>query len=137
MPDYYNMPIMQQQATFMQACGQSTTVHNVSQAAMYHGLIHEEVSELDEARKAGDIVEVADALVDILVVTIGMGMSLGLPMGALWDEVMRSNMSKISEDGSVKKRLDGKVLKPVHYSPPNLRNVMIAHGWFKDESADG
>jgi predicted HAD superfamily Cof-like phosphohydrolase len=96
---------------------------------MYLDLIREEYKELLEAQGLNsdhvrigiaDPVETVDALIDILVVTIGALHSMGADAEGAWQEVMRSNFSKIAEDGKVKKREDGKVLKPEGYSPPNL-----------------
>ena len=62
-----------------------------------------------------------DALIDILVVTIGAIHSMGADAEGAWKEVMRSNFAKIGEDGKVRKREDGKVLKPVGWTPPDLK----------------
>ena len=84
-------------------------------------LIKEEVEELQAAVDACDPVEQLDALVDILVVTIGAIHSAGFDAEGAWKEVMRTNFAKIdSETGKVRKRDDGKVLKPVGWTPPNL-----------------
>ena len=85
-------------------------------------IIDEEYNdELKEAIANNDKVEMLDALIDILVVTIGAIHSMGADGEGAWKEVMRSNFSKIDKDtGMVRKREDGKVLKPVDYSPPEL-----------------
>ena len=105
------------QEKFMTACDQSVTGDAV-QFEMYLKLIEEEVQEL---RDAPDDTETLDALIDILVVTIGAIHSLGADGEGAWKEVVRSNMTKIDKDGKVRKREDGKVLKPIGYSPPNLK----------------
>ena len=128
--------VFNDQAAFMQACGQSTSYHNFKQYDMYRTLIAEEVQELDDADATADTAEIADALIDILVVTIGAGLSLGLPMQALWDEVVRSNNSKRQPDGTVLKREDGKIMKPPTYSPPDIEGVLRKHGWFQEDSGD-
>ena len=67
-------------------------------------------------------IETLDALIDILVVTIGAIHSMGADGEGAWNEVMRTNFAKIdSETGKVRKREDGKVLKPEGWSPPNLK----------------
>jgi predicted HAD superfamily Cof-like phosphohydrolase len=104
----------------MRACDQSVDNEDLNQYAMYLKLIDEEVGELHQAVLANDNVEQLDALIDILVVTIGAIHSIGADAEGAWKEVMRSNFSKVSEDGKVRKREDGKVLKPITYSPPNL-----------------
>ena len=105
----------------MQACDQSTDYHNAPQYNMYTKLIVEEFWELQNAIKADDKVEQLDALVDILVVTIGAIHSMGADGEGAWNEVMRTNFAKIdSATGKVRKREDGKVLKPEGWTPPVL-----------------
>ena len=109
------------QEKFMKACDQSTDAVNVDQFALYVKLINEECNELIEAITANDHVETLDALVDILVVTIGAIHSMGADAEGAWKEVMRTNFAKINkETGKVEKREDGKVLKPDGWTPPNL-----------------
>ena len=109
------------QEKFMNACDQTTGEHNPQQYAMYVGLIDEESKELDVALANNDRVEQLDALIDILVVTIGAIHSMGADAEGAWKEVMRTNFAKIDHDtGKVRKREDGKVLKPVGWTPPNL-----------------
>jgi predicted HAD superfamily Cof-like phosphohydrolase len=108
------------QYNFMQACDQHVT-SNDAQYQMYLGLIAEEVQELNDAVTANDCVEQLDALVDILVVTIGAIQSAGFNGEAAWNEVMRTNFAKVDQaTGKVRKREDGKVLKPEGWTPPNL-----------------
>ena len=87
-------------------------------------LISEELQELVDACNANDIVEVADALTDILYVTYGAAHSFGIPIDECFKEVQRSNMSKLGEDGKPIYREDGKVMKGPGYSVPNLNNVL-------------
>jgi predicted HAD superfamily Cof-like phosphohydrolase len=109
------------QEKFMKACDQSTDAVNVDQFALYVKLINEECNELIDAITANDHVETLDALVDILVVTIGAIHSMGADAEGAWKEVMRTNFAKINkETGKVEKREDGKVLKPDGWTPPNL-----------------
>ena len=115
------MNVFKDQEKFMKACDQSVAEYNEQQVALYCKLIDEEVEELQEAVTAEDRVEMVDALIDILVVTIGALHSMGADAEGAWKEVMRSNFSKIDkETGMVRKREDGKVLKPITYSPPDL-----------------
>lgn len=114
------------QADFMTACDQTTKEYNIQQFVMYAGLIDEEVKELKEAVNNNDRVETLDALIDILVVTIGAIHSMGANGEAAWQEVMRTNMAKVdSVTGKVRKREDGKVLKPEGWRPPFLNNFVI------------
>lgn len=109
------------QERFMQACDQSTGFYNKQQSKLYCNLIEEEVNELFAAVRDEDKVEQLDALVDILVVTIGALHSLGADGEGAWNEVMRTNFAKIDPaTGKVRKREDGKVLKPEGWEPPKL-----------------
>ena len=109
------------QAWFMQACGQSVDQYNKDQFNLYVQLIGEETGELADAINANDSVETLDALIDILVVTIGAIHSMGADAEGAWDEVMRTNAAKVDLDtGKVNKREDGKILKPLNWTPPNL-----------------
>ena len=109
------------QEKFMRACDQSVDAMNESQYAMYLKLIDEEVGELHQAVLANDEVEQLDALIDILVVTIGAIHSAGFDAEGAWKEVMASNFNKIDrQTGKVRKREDGKVLKPTGWTPPML-----------------
>ena len=109
------------QARFMRACNQPTGAWNEPQFNLYTKLIQEETDELWVANAAADPKECLDALIDIMVVTIGAIHSLGVDGEGAWAEVMRSNLDKIDPiTGFVKKREDGKVLKPEGWKPPEL-----------------
>ena len=88
-------------------------------------LIHEELEELKEAIKDNNIIEVADALTDILYVTYGAGHSFGINLDDCFAEVQRSNMSKLDNDGKPLYNENGKVLKGPKYFQPNLKNISI------------
>jgi len=106
------------QEKFMRACDQSVDAMNESQYTMYKNLIAEEFRELQEAH---DMEAELDALIDILVVTIGAIHSAGFDGEGAWKEVMSTNFAKIDrETGKVRKREDGKVLKPTGWHPPVL-----------------
>ena len=111
------------QEKFMKACDQTTGGEfDQEQFKMYLGLIEEEYKELQLAIDDNDQLETLDALVDILVVTIGAIHSAGMDGEGGWKEVMRTNFAKIdSETGKVRKREDGKVLKPLGWEPPDLK----------------
>ena len=83
-------------------------------------LIQEELDELTKAMKENDIVEVADALTDILYVTYGAGHAFGIDLDKCFDEVQRSNMSKLSKDGKPIYNEHGKVMKGPDYFKPDL-----------------
>lgn len=113
------------QEKFMRACDQSVDNTNQQQYEMYLGLIAEEMQELSVAINNGDRVEQLDALIDILVVTIGAIHSGGFDAEGAWKEVMQTNFAKIDkETGKVRKRDDGKVLKPLGWEPPNLTSFV-------------
>jgi len=109
------------QEKFMRACDQTVDRGNTDQFNMYLKLIEEEAEELNQAILAENKVEMLDALIDILVVTIGAVHSMGADAEGAWKEVMRTNFAKIdSETGKVRKREDGKVLKPIGWTAPDL-----------------
>lgn len=116
--------VFHEQAFFMRACQQETTRHSPKQADMYQNLITEELDELVDALTKNDEVEAFDAILDIIVVCIGYGLSRGWPMVEGWQEVMESNLAKIGPDGFVKRRVDGKILKPEGWQAPNLKRVL-------------
>jgi len=111
------------QEKFMKACDQvAGGEFNRDQFAMYLRLIEEEYKELWEAVNNNNQLETLDALIDILVVTIGAIHSTGSDAEGAWKEVMQTNFAKIDKDtGKVRKREDGKVLKPVGWVPPDLK----------------
>ena len=113
------------QEKFMKACDQKVDAYSISQYKMYLNLIDEEHAELQEAVAADDLAEQLDALIDILVVTIGAIHSAGFDGEGAWKEVMATNFAKIDhETGRVRKREDGKVLKPVGWTPPDLKGYL-------------
>jgi predicted HAD superfamily Cof-like phosphohydrolase len=113
------------QEKFMKACDQKVDAYSISQYKMYLNLIDEEHAELQEAVAADDLTEQLDALIDILVVTIGAIHSEWFDGEGAWKEVMATNFAKIDhETGRVRKREDGKVLKPVGWTPPDLKGYL-------------
>lgn len=103
---------------FATACDQPPSEANYK---MYLDLIREETDELEEAIQDNDKVEQLDALVDILVVTMGAIRAAGWDGEGAWREVMATNFAKIdSATGKVRKREDGKVLKPEGWKAPEL-----------------
>jgi predicted HAD superfamily Cof-like phosphohydrolase len=111
---------------FATACDQPATESNYK---MYLSLIDEEYGELVEAVNNNDRVEQLDALVDILVVTMGAIRAAGWNGEAAWKEVMATNFAKIDPStGKVRKREDGKVLKPIGWRAPNLQQFVGEDG---------
>ena len=83
-------------------------------------LIKEELEELTEAMKNNDLLEVADALTDILYVTYGAGHAFGIDLDKCFEEVQNSNMSKLDENGNPIYNESGKVMKGPNYFKPDL-----------------
>ncbi|MBS41333.1 MAG: hypothetical protein CMM83_06420 [Rhodospirillales bacterium] len=111
------------QKQFMKACDQTADNEmNAEQYDLYRKLIAEEVCELEDSVKNNDRVEQLDALIDILVVTIGAIHSMGADAEGAWNEVLQTNLAKIDpQTGKVTKRDDGKVLKPEGWKAPELK----------------
>ena len=113
---------------FMDAFGQevkrSPEFPDLDTVALRYELIKEELQELFVAMAEKDMVEVADALTDILYVTYGAGHAFGIDLDACFREVQRSNMSKLGENGKPIYREDGKILKGPDYSEPDLKKVL-------------
>lgn len=91
-----------------------------------HRLLEEENNEYLEAAKAGDLVEVADALGDILYILCGTMLTHGMQNKILdvFYEIQASNMSKLGADGKAIRREDGKVLKGPNYFKPNIEDIL-------------
>ena len=114
--------------TFMQTFGQeikkkpsfSTDKINM----LRYDLIEEELNELKEAMKNKDILEVADALTDILYVTYGAGHAFGIDLDKCFEEVQNSNMSKLDKSGKPIYNEFGKVMKGPGYFKPNLKKIL-------------
>ena len=115
---------------FMHAFGQEVltepTLPSPELGKLRLELIREEFEELTVATNAMDIVEIADALTDILYVVYGAGHAFGIDLDECYNEVHRSNMSKLGTDGKPIYRDDGKVLKGPNYFHPNLKDILGA-----------
>ena len=109
---------------FMEAFGQEVlyipTLPDFNLAALRLDLIEEEVQELRDGLGRSSLLEVADALTDILYVVYGAGHAFGIDLDDCFSEVHRSNMTKLGEDGRPMYRDDGKVMKGPGYEEPNL-----------------
>ena len=114
---------------FMQSCSQETnntpTESWDSQGfSIYKRLVEEECEEVMEAIQNKDIKNLTQELVDLIVVSLGLAHTMGLPMQAMWDEVARANASKVDPiTGKVTRRADGKVLKGPSFTPVSLERV--------------
>ena len=87
-------------------------------------LIKEELDEFEQALNDKNLLEVADALTDILYVTYGAGHSFGINLDACFEEVQRSNMSKLDDNGKPIYNEYGKVMKGPNFSKPNLKQFI-------------
>ena len=110
--------------TFMQTFGQEVKTNPSFSTDkindLRYNLIKEELNELKEAMDNKDLLEVADALTDILYVTYGAGIAFGIDLDKCFDEVQNSNMSKLGEDGKPIYNEAGKVMKGPNYFKPDL-----------------
>jgi predicted HAD superfamily Cof-like phosphohydrolase len=117
-------------AEFMTAFGQTVetepTWTSVSQ--LRYDLIDEELKELGQAIEERNIVEVADALTDLLYVVYGAGHSFGLDLDKCFEEVHNSNMTKLGPEGKPIYREDGKVMKGPGYRAPDLKTTLGLRG---------
>jgi len=102
-------------------------------AALRVDLIEEELDELKVAIKNDDLIEVADALADILYVTYGAAAAYGIDIDPVFQEVHDSNMSKLGTDGQPIYNEQGKVMKGPGYFHPNIPVVLMKQGLFKDQ----
>ena len=89
-----------------------------------YDLIKEELDEFEQAIKEKNLKEIADSLTDILYVTYGAGHAFGIDLDKCFDEVQRSNMSKLGEDGKPIYNEYGKVMKGPNYFEPNLKKFI-------------
>ena len=92
--------------------------------SLRYDLIKEELEELKEAMENKDLLEVADALTDILYVTYGAGHAYGIDLDKCFEEVQSSNMSKLGEDGKPIYNESGKVMKGPKYFKPDLTKFL-------------
>ena len=111
--------------TFGQEIKKKAEFPNIKITELRYALIKEELNELKEAIDKKDIIEVADALTDILYVTYGAGHAFGINLDKCFAEVQNSNMSKLSSDGKPIYNDKGKVMKGPNYFKPDL-NKFIA-----------
>ena len=106
--------------TFGQEVKTKTSFSDKNTNQLRLDLIFEEIEELKIAMEKRDLLEVADALTDILYVTYGAGHAFGIDLDKCFDEVQNSNMSKLGEDGKPIYNESGKVMKGPNYFKPDL-----------------
>ena len=112
-------------STFGQEVKKNSELSSEKINSLRISLIQEELEELTKAIKDNDILEVADALTDILYVTYGAGHSFGINLDKCFDEVQKSNMSKLGKDGKPIYNEHGKVMKGPDYFKPDLSKFII------------
>ena len=114
--------------TFMETFGQEVKTKSSFSAdkinKLRYDLIKEELEELKVAMESKDLLEVADALTDILYVTYGAGHAFGIDLDKCFDEVQNSNMSKLGENGKPIYNEEGKVMKGPKFFKPNLSKFL-------------
>lgn len=100
-------------------------------AAFRYKFLMEEMTELRDAILDDDLPGVADALVDLVYVALGTAYLSGLPFDELWAEVQRANMSKVRATSAEQSKRGSAfdVVKPADWKPPQIREVLLAHGW--------
>ena len=113
---------------FHQAFGQRiggapSIPEDVNERELRMSLLEEEVNEYFDAEENADLVEIADALADIIYIACGTAVSYGIPLDDVFAEVHRSNMAKLV-DGKVIRRADGKIQKPDSWTPPDIMKVL-------------
>jgi len=110
--------------TFGQEVKEKTKFPNEKIIKLRYNLIKEELEELKEAIEQKNIIEIADALTDILYVTYGAGHAFGINLDKCFNEVQESNMSKLGEDQKPIYNENGKVMKGPNYFKPNLNKFL-------------
>ena len=122
------MTNFQKVKTFMETFGQDVkskpSFSSEKINDLRYNLIKEELDELKQAIDGKDLLEVADALTDILYVTYGAGFAYGIDLDKCFKEVQRANMSKLGNDGKPIFNEKGKVMKGPNYSEPNLKQFV-------------
>ena len=113
-------------AAFEVPAHESPVIPNADRCQLRQRILQEEVDELQEAWQNGDLVEVADAITDCLYILFGTAHEFGIAhlLPDCFNEVHRSNMSKLDAEGKPLKRADGKVIKSNLYTPPNLAAIV-------------
>ena len=95
-------------------------------------LIEEEVNETLWALQENDMVEIADGIVDSIVVLIGTALTYGIDLEEIWNEVHKTNMAK----GLGKINENGKKMKPEGWTPPDIKSLLVKQGWIDNDNID-
>ena len=108
---------------FEQRVGDKPEFPSKEERELRKKLLAEEYTEYVVAEYANDLVEVADALADMIYIICGTAVSYGIPLDDIFEEVHASNMAKLV-DGKVIRRADGKIQKPEGWEPPNIERIL-------------
>jgi predicted HAD superfamily Cof-like phosphohydrolase len=110
---------------FGQRIGEEPELPSKEERELRKKLLAEEYTEYVVAEYKDDLIEIADALADIIYIACGTAVSYGIPLDRLFAEVHRSNMAKLV-DGKVIRRSDGKVQKPEGWTPPDVKSILYS-----------
>jgi len=108
---------------FGQRIGEKPEIPDTAERTLRMRLLSEEMYEYTIAENENDLIEIADALADIIYIACGTAVSYGIPLDKVFEEVHRSNMAKLV-DGKVLLREDGKIQKPASWTPPDIEGVL-------------
>jgi len=111
------------QRAFGQRVGEKPEFPDENERKLRIKLLKEEFIEYMDGESSNDIIEVADALADIIYIACGTAVSYGIPLDEIFEEVHASNMAKLV-DGKVIRREDGKIQKPEGWQPPNISAIL-------------
>ena len=111
------------QTAFGQRVGEKPELPDANERVLRMRLLSEEFEEYRNAEYDNNIVEIADALADIIYIACGTAVSYGIPLDEIFNEVHRSNMAKLV-DGKVLRREDGKIKKPEGWTPPDIKSII-------------
>jgi len=111
------------QRAFEQRVGEKPELPSKEERDLRKKLLAEEYSEYVVAEYNNDLVEIADALADIIYIACGTAVSYGIPLDDIFEEVHASNMAKLV-DGKVIRRADGKIQKPEGWEPPDIERIL-------------
>jgi phosphoribosyl-ATP pyrophosphohydrolase len=108
---------------FGQRVGEKPELPDRKERTLREKLLEEEFNEYMRAELNDDLVEIADALADIIYIACGTAVSYGIPLDRVFTEVHRSNMAKLV-DGKILRRSDGKIQKPEGWTPPDIETIL-------------
>lgn len=123
MTDFFN-DVKEFQTAVGQNVGQAPAFPSEEERALRIKLLAEEYDEYQVGENNDDLENIAKELADIIYIVCGTAASYGIPLDRVFDEVHRSNLSKLGEDGQPLRREDGKILKPEGWTPPDIKKIL-------------